>query len=126
VVAVSAFGCGDTAVTVLRFESGALGVIDNTRTAAYGFECAAEVMGGEATLRIGTGNGAPDIERLTDAGRLRELPSDHIARHGAAYLEEMRDFVRCVEEGQPPRVGGDDAVAALALALQAERSCASR
>src|SRR3954453_16651489 len=42
---VGGFGCGETAVTVLRFESGALGVIDNTRNAVYGFECAAEVMG---------------------------------------------------------------------------------
>jgi predicted dehydrogenase len=126
VTQVSAFGDGETAVTVLRFESGALGVVDNTRTAGYGFECAAEVMGTDATLRIGTGSRAPDVERLTEDGLLVPLPADHIERHRTAYLEEMRQFVRCVEDGEPPAVGGDDAVAALALALAAERSCARR
>jgi predicted dehydrogenase len=126
VAEVSAFGDDETAVIVLRFEGGALALIDNTRSAGYGFECAAEVMGTRATLRIGTNGRAPDLERLTGEGRLSPLPGDHIERHRAAYLEEMRQFVRCLEEGRPPRVGGEDAVAALALALAAERSCAPR
>jgi myo-inositol 2-dehydrogenase / D-chiro-inositol 1-dehydrogenase len=126
VAEVSAFADGETAVTVLRFENGALGVIDNTRSAGYGFECSAEVMGTDSTLRIGTGSRAPDIERLTEDGLLVPLPADHIERHRAAYLEEMREFVRCLEGGEPTAVGGEDAVAALALALAAERSCARR
>src|SRR6266545_7420673 len=126
VAQVSAFGDGETAVTVLRFESGALGVVDNTRSAGYGFECAAEVMGTDATLRIGTGSGAQNIERLTEDGLLVPLPADHIERHRTAYLEEIRQFVRCIEDGEPPAVGGDAAVAALALALAAEWSCARR
>jgi predicted dehydrogenase len=125
VAEVSAFGDDETAVTVLRFENRALGVIDNTRTAGYGFDCTAEVMGADSTLRIGTTSRVPDIERLTDAGLLVPLPADHIERHRAAYLEEMRQFVGCLEDGEPPAVGGDDAVAALALALAAERSCRS-
>jgi myo-inositol 2-dehydrogenase / D-chiro-inositol 1-dehydrogenase len=126
VAEVSAFADGDTAVTVLRFESGALGVIDNTRTAGYGFDCTAEVMGTDSTLRIGTVSRAADIERLTEDGLLVPLPADHIERHRAAYLDEMREFVRCLEDGEPTAVGGVDAVAALALALAAERSCAPR
>jgi hypothetical protein len=42
----------DTAVVVLRFESGALGVIDDSRAAGYGYECSTEVMGRKATVRI--------------------------------------------------------------------------
>jgi predicted dehydrogenase len=121
-----AFGDGETAVIVLGFENGALGVIDNTRRAGYGFECSAEVMGADSTLRIGTGNRAPDVERLTADGLVVGLPADHIERHRPAYLEEMRQFVECLEAGRAPRVGGGDAVAALALALAAERSCAPR
>jgi predicted dehydrogenase len=126
VAEVSAFGDDETAVTVLRFENGALGVVDNTRTAGYGFDCTAEVMGTDSTLRIGSSSRAPDIERLTEDGLLVPLPADHIERHRTAYLEELRDFVRCLENGEPPAVGGDDAVAALGLALAAERSCARR
>jgi predicted dehydrogenase len=42
---VTAFERGRTAITVLRFATGALGVIDNSRFAAYGFECSVEVVG---------------------------------------------------------------------------------
>ena len=126
VAEVSAFADGETAVTVLRFDNGGLGVIDNTRSAGYGFECTAEVMGTDSTLRIGTTSRAPDIERLTEDGLLVPLPADHIERHRVAYLEEMREFARCLEDGEPTAVGGEDAVAALALALAAERSCARR
>ena len=110
VAEVSAFSAGDTAVTVLRFERGALGVIDNTRSAGYGFECSAEIMGSEATLRVGN-------HRLP-------LPADHIQRHRTAYLDELRHFVECIRSGAQPCVGGDDAVAALRLCLAAERCAA--
>jgi predicted dehydrogenase len=124
VAEVSAFSAGDTALTVLRFESGALGVIDNTRSAGYGFECSAEVMGSESTLRIGTDRRPLDIERLTGRGVQRPLSADHIQRHRTAYLDEMRHFVECIRAGAQPSVGGDDAVAALRLSLAAERCAA--
>src|SRR5581483_9804491 len=42
----------DNAVVTLRFASGALGVIDNSRVAGYGYECSTEVVGSRATVRI--------------------------------------------------------------------------
>jgi predicted dehydrogenase len=114
----------ETAVIVMRFEAGALGVVDNTRTAAYGFECSAEVMGTRATLRVGT-NGR-SLEQLTPQGLVVELPADHIERHRCAYLDELRHFVHAVRSGQTPDVGAAEANAALALALAAERSLRDR
>jgi len=43
----------DNAVVTLRFASGALGVIDNSRVAGYGYECSSEIMGHRGTLRVG-------------------------------------------------------------------------
>jgi hypothetical protein len=42
----------------------------------------------------------------------------------AAYREELRHFVACVRDGSEPCVGGEDAVAALELAIAAERCVA--
>jgi predicted dehydrogenase len=124
VAEVSSFSAGGTAITVLRFDGGALGMIDNTRSAGYGFECSAEVMGSESTLRIGRCRRPLDIERLTARGVERPLPCDHIQRHRRAYLDELRHFVACVRSGAEPCVGGEDAVAALRLSLAAEQ-CAT-
>ena len=121
---VSAFAGTDTTLVVVRFESGALGVIDNTRRAGYGFECAAELVGTHSTLRFGDRVRTGGVERLTADGALTQLPADHIERHRSAYLEELRHFVACVRSGGSPAVGGAEASEALALSLAAERCAA--
>src|SRR5437870_10564092 len=40
----------DNAAVVLRFTNGALGVIDESRVAGYGYECSTEVLGSLATV----------------------------------------------------------------------------
>ena len=121
---VSAFTGARTQVVIARFANGALGVIDNTRAAAYGYDCAVELMGERSTLRVGSSFATPNVERLTPAGRTVPLPADHIQRHRAAYLEELRHFVACIRSGTRPAVGGADSVAALELSLAAERCVA--
>jgi predicted dehydrogenase len=121
---VTAFERKRNAVTVLRFRCGALGVIDNSRHAGYGFECSAELVGTEATLRIGARGQPLDLDLLTAAGALSRVAEDHVERHLAAYRDELRHFVACLRDGVEPRVGGDDAVAALRLTHAAERCAA--
>ena len=121
---VGAFTGASSGVVVARLESGALAVIDNTRAAGYGFECAVELLGARSTLRIGWSPGAAGVERLTPRGRVSPLPDDHVERHRCAYLEELRHFVGCIRSGTAPAVGGEDSVAALELSLAAERCLA--
>jgi predicted dehydrogenase len=124
VAEVRAFEHTRNTVTVVRFETGALGVIDNSRHAGYGFECSAELVGSKATLRTG-GRGRPaDVEVLSSAGAAGQIAADNFERHEAAYRDELRDFVACVAAGREPAVTGEDAIAALRLALAAERSVA--
>jgi myo-inositol 2-dehydrogenase / D-chiro-inositol 1-dehydrogenase len=109
----------DTAVVVLRFASGALGVVDNARAAGYGYECSTEVMGTLATARIDAPSGH---EWRTPGQAARPLPRDFAERFPQAYAAELDAFARCVLDGTPPLVTGHDAVAAFDLAAAAERS----
>ena len=82
--AFAALGDIDTAVVVLRFANGALGVIDNSRAARYGYECSTEVMGTRATARID----APrrhGYEWRTPGLAGHDLPRDFEERYPAAY-----------------------------------------
>jgi myo-inositol 2-dehydrogenase/D-chiro-inositol 1-dehydrogenase len=124
VAELSAFASANATVVVARFESGALGVIDNTRRAGYGFECAAELIGTRSTLRIGAARRASGVEQLSASGALAQLPADHVECHREAYLEELRHFIACVRSGSAPAVGGAESIAALALSLAAERCAA--
>jgi hypothetical protein len=90
----------------------------------YGFECSAELVGSERTLRIGARGRSTDLDELSTLGTLSHIAEDNIERHGSAYRDELRHFVHCVASDEEPCVTGEDAIAALRLALMAERSAA--
>jgi inositol 2-dehydrogenase len=111
----------DHSVVTLRFANGALGVIDNSRAAGYGYECSAEIMGSKATVRIDRHRriynewltpGQASVDRVAN---FKELFED-------AYRLELEDFARSILDDRPPRVTGDDALAAFLLAEACDRS----
>ena len=117
--AFAALGDIDTAVCVLRFANGALGVIDNSRSARYGYECSTEVMGTQATVRV---EAPRPLEWRTPGQATYPLARDFEERYPAAYAAELDAFARCVLDGTPPRVTGRDALAAFDLAIAATES----
>jgi predicted dehydrogenase len=119
--AFAAIGDIDTAVVVLRFASGALGVIDNSRAARYGYECSTEVMGSRATARIDAPH-RRGYEWRTPGLASHDLPRDFEERYPHAYAAELESFARCVLDGGTPGVTGLDALAAFDLARAAEES----
>jgi myo-inositol 2-dehydrogenase / D-chiro-inositol 1-dehydrogenase len=118
---IAALGDIDTAVVVVRFENGALGVIDNSRAAGYGYECSTEVMGRKATVRIDHPQ-FRHYEWRTPGWAGHGLARDFEQRYPLAYAEELESFARCVRDGLPPKVTGHDALAAFDLAHAADRS----
>lgn len=118
---IEAIGDIDTALVVLRFESGALGVIDNSRAAGYGFECSTEVMGELATTRVDRPQ-RRHYQWLTPDGATYELHRDFEERYPLAYVEEMEAFARCVRDDAEPLATGMDALAAFDLATAADLS----
>jgi myo-inositol 2-dehydrogenase/D-chiro-inositol 1-dehydrogenase len=119
--AIRAIGDIDTALVVLRFESGALGVIDNSRAAGYGYECSTEVMGERATTRIDRPQHR-HYQWLTPGAATYGINRDFEERYPLAYAEEMEAFARCVRDDTDPAVTGLDALAAFDLATAADLS----
>jgi len=111
-------------VTVLRFAAGGMGLIDNCRFAGYGFECSAELVGSDSTVRIGARGHSIDVDVLSSRGAVSRIADDNIERHSTAYRDELRHFVDCIRDEAEPCVAGEDAIAALQLALAAEQSAA--
>jgi myo-inositol 2-dehydrogenase / D-chiro-inositol 1-dehydrogenase len=133
VVEVSAFGAAlsdprfaelgdvDVAVVVLRFEHGALGVIDNSRAAGYGYECSTEVVGSRATVRIDHPQPL-HYEWRTPGWAAQPLVRDFQQRYPLAYALELEAFAGCVRDDRPPAVTGLDALAAFDLAVACDRA----
>lgn len=111
----------DTAVVVLRFENGALGVIDNSRAAGYGYECSTEVMGSKATVRIDNPR-LRNYEWRTPGVSSYDLVHDFEHRYPLAYASELDSFAKSILSDLQPEVTGHDALAAFDLALAVDEA----
>jgi myo-inositol 2-dehydrogenase/D-chiro-inositol 1-dehydrogenase len=115
-------GDWDTAVIALSFANGALGAIDNSRRAVYGYDQRVEVFGSEGMVAVG--NNTPDTHlHLDRSGAHSALPLYFfMERYTESYLREMQAFVGAIREGKPVPVTGEDGLAAVRIAWAAARS----
>ncbi len=106
--AIGEAGDIDTALITLRFRSGALVSIDNSRKAVYGYDQRVEIFGSGGMIAVG--NKMPDqVVHLDGSGTHGSKPVYFfMERYTEAYIEEMRAFVRSILEGTPPPVSGWD------------------
>jgi myo-inositol 2-dehydrogenase/D-chiro-inositol 1-dehydrogenase/scyllo-inositol 2-dehydrogenase (NAD+) len=113
----------DNAVVSLRFESGALGTIDGTCPADYGYDARMEIVCSEGLLIVGDLRGQAIVEvRDRDVGTVTPLHRTWPERFGDAYRAEIRSFVDCALDGAAPIVTGADGRAAVIAARAANRS----
>jgi myo-inositol 2-dehydrogenase/D-chiro-inositol 1-dehydrogenase len=114
-------GLLDTAVVTVRFDNGAMAVAEACFEAAYGYDVRGEVLGsgGMATMGDGRRSG---MAFSGPAGRLVETVRGDQELFPDAYTAELAAFVEAVRRGTPAPVTGEDARAALAIALAAAES----
>jgi myo-inositol 2-dehydrogenase/D-chiro-inositol 1-dehydrogenase len=114
-------GLLDTAVVVVRFDNGALGTAEACFEAAYGYDVRGEVFGSGGMAEMGDGRRTGMT--FSDAtGRAEETVRGDQELFAGAYTAELTAFVDAVRTGTPASVTGEDARAALAIALAAAES----
>jgi myo-inositol 2-dehydrogenase/D-chiro-inositol 1-dehydrogenase len=106
--AIGEAGDVDTALVTLRFANGALGSIDNSRRAVYGYDQRVEAFGSAGMIAVS--NETPHRAVVSDVqGVHGALPLFFfLERYTAAYIAEMRAFIECVLNDTPPPVTGQD------------------
>lgn len=123
---IGELGDVDTAVVVLRFQNGAIGVIDNSRRAVYGYDQRVEVFGDKGMVRVDN----PRLDTLVQS----DDQGDHATRifrffmdrYTESFVREAQAFVDCVREDRVPPVTGEDGRIAVVLAHAALRSLKER
>lgn len=118
---VEKFGDAVASVVNLKFQRGAIGNIESHAQAIYGYDVRTEIVGSRGSILIGSLRGTP-ATLLTAAGSSRTIADHYLTTFADAYVAEMRDFVDCILEDREPRVGGEDGLKALAIAVAAESS----
>jgi len=117
---IGEIGDVDTTNLSLRFANGALGVIQNSRRAIYGYDVRTEVFGSRGKLVMDATPKTP----LWQFGS--GVSADHyyffMDRFKEAYRLELEAFFHYLRKGETPTPGPKDALESLRIALAATRS----
>jgi myo-inositol 2-dehydrogenase / D-chiro-inositol 1-dehydrogenase len=117
----------DVAAAVLHLSGGALVIVSGTRRDPLGYDVRLEVFGTADSIAVGQDPRSPI--RSVEQGAPGSPPAayrDFWDRFEPAYRKELTAFVETVRTGMPSPCSLEEARAALAIALAAERSRAER
>lgn len=112
----------DTAVITLKFENGAIGVIDNSRKAAYGYDQRVEVFGSKGCITVS--NDTPSSAVLsTGDGVYSEKPKYFfLERYKDSFVDEVKEFFDSVLNDHSTPVSGIDGLKPVIIGLAAKKS----
>jgi len=116
------FGDIDTDVVILKFANGAVGTIDNSRKAVYGYDQRLEVFCSNGTA-MANNEAETTIMKGNQQGFLSAKPPYFfMQRYAPCYVDEVRQFIECVRDDKPTPVNGSDGRAAVVLGYAAWKS----
>lgn len=134
VTEVSVFGAGlvnpdiikegdvDTCIIMLRFKNGALGVIDNSRQAVYGYDQRIEVFGSKGCITADNEKANNTVLYTKEAVTSEKPLWFFLERYNEAFVEEVRGFVdACLNNGET-LVGAYDGLQPVKIAIAAKKS----
>ena len=111
----------DNAIVSLVFASGRLGVVDLSRNGIYGYDISSELLGTAGTLRIGYIRETPLLV-MTENSVAHDTVPYFMERFAQAYTAQLQDFARSVLAGRKPSIAIEDGIAAIRIALAAEKA----
>jgi myo-inositol 2-dehydrogenase/D-chiro-inositol 1-dehydrogenase len=114
-------GDWDTSVAMLRFRSGALGVLETSRHSAWGYDIRTEVSGSAGKVVVDGDQRTPAtyLRRFGWEGDRYESFQD---RFEVAYRQELVAFFDDLRAGRTPSPGPDEALETLRLAIACRQS----
>ena len=115
----------DTAVTMLLFENGAMGIIDNSRQAVYGYDQRIEVFGSKGCITAE--NDYPNTTKLVNIDGVQGDKPKYffLDRYFESYTGEVKAFIECIKNDTDPEVGIKDGLNSVVIGLAAKKSLES-
>src|SRR6267378_4019465 len=111
----------DTAVTLLKFKNGVLGVMETSRRSNWGYDIRTEVAGSVGKLVIEAPQKTPLLfakDFASSFDHYENFPD----RFEVGYRLELEAFFDALREGRTPGPGPEDALETLRLALAVTKS----
>ena len=94
----------DNAAATVQCENGAMGFMFTNRTHGAGCNVETEIIGTHGTLRIANVGRKNMLQIVDGSGAREEYYPDFLSRWHQAYVNEIQEFVACINEGRKPGV----------------------
>jgi len=116
----------DTAIVMLKFANGAIGVIDNSRAARYGYDQRVEVHCDKGCVQDENDN-VSTVKISTFEGEKKFTEGDapkwfFLERYNDAFVQEVNDFVDAINNNTEVPVNGNDGLQPVLIAIAAKKS----
>lgn len=120
--AIGDAGDVDTAIVTLKMANGALGVIDNSRQAVYGYDQRVEVFGSKGVAKAE--NDKPTTVEVSTVNDVTtdKIPYFFLDRYTGAFVEQFNFFISAIRGESELLVGGIDGLRSVEIAMAATRS----
>ncbi len=112
----------DTAIITLYFENGAIGTIDNSRQAVYGYDQRVEIFGSGGMVAVS--NNTPDNHVYSNGDGVQSSKPLYffLERYTDSFINELKEFIKSIQEGAETPVTGMDGRIPVVMALAAKKS----
>jgi myo-inositol 2-dehydrogenase/D-chiro-inositol 1-dehydrogenase len=111
----------DYAIAMLRFANGALGVVQTSWRAPYGYDIVAEVHGSKGKVVAEVDEKYPTL-LYDERGKVSARHDQFLERFSDAYRAELQAFVDTLHAGTAPTPNIDDGLQAVRIAAAATES----
>lgn len=112
----------DTAIIMMKFANGALGVIDNSRAAHYGYDQRTEVHCDKGCVQVSNDLNNTAMISSGEGVSVSKPTWFFLERYNDAFIAEARAFTDAVINDKPVPVTGFDGLQPVKIALAADRS----
>ncbi len=113
---------GDNVTALMQLENETMAFLFAGRTAPHGYNVETEIIGTKGTLRIASVPQKNLVEVLDQHGVRKECSQDFLERFDQAYLNEMIEFIDCINGGRKPDVTVYDGSKTTVIAYKCKES----
>lgn len=120
--AIGEAGDVDTALISLKFASGAIGMIDNSRQAVYGYDQRVEILGSKGGITV-TNDTPTNVIVSTESSVMADKPKYFfLERYMDSFAAELEAFFSSIRNNTDPIVTGIDGLKPVLIGLAAKQS----
>ncbi len=120
--AIGKAGDIDTAVINLKFANGALGIIENSREAKYGYDQRVEVFGNKGTINVSNDTKSSAVLSTSEGVSSEKPLYFFLERYMESFTEEKKQFFNAIINNTDVPVGAIDGLKPVLIAKAAFKS----